>query len=905
VTTAATAAATARSRTANTETQTEHEVLTAVREGATDRVAGLLGNLTPAERRALVPGLRELRGKLRRESWRTRRRACPPLQLAGMVCQGGAAAVAAWVTAAEFRWAGAPAGLLLTAVEDRDPEWLADVARRVAARPVSAGVDHELLDGLVRLADCPPPVTETYVHAWIQHVNGAWRGRDDMDTRIRNTRHLTVLVSGLFGTADAGRAMAGRFSADEGDSWVTVLARLTAEGLLDRREMVDGCVARLLRGGPAADLRVFQRLLSALEPTDEERRERTGDWMALAADGNPPVAAFAHAALGALALAGELPDRDLADLSDAVFFGTARKLVRAQLVLLGKVLAARPGAADVLLPGVARAFGQEDADARERAVGLLERHGTRLTDDAAREELAYATDRLSPALRVRALAALGVRARAAEPAGYQETLPPVPVPARLAPAPASLAELAEETGALLAGRDADVAAFERVLDGLVRHARQDRAALLEALAPVITRTRWHAAAPDGRARPERHFGAGSFAHDARRLVELVLAALAERVPERILWSMTQDDSVAARCGHDALCRAFAARVVEIAHRVRTGDAPPFLLSTPTWSTGAVDPSELVDRLEAYATAGVRPLGDDFAQAVLRVRRSDRPAAEAAAVRAAALGTPEGEHLARWLTTAGPSPVTPERLTTDGQVRPGLGECLELQDGFPRDFARLGRPVLAGTRHLWCPHFTDDLRPYLLSVLPEDRELLAVRLAHDTIAAAVRDQRGGAAVLPLLAEAGGPAGPATHLCVAYGLGSRHPEDRVAAVDALLVLAARGQLDAGRLGADLGELVPLGAVLPTRLADSLRTAASTGAYATVREVLRHALPALLADGAGPARGLGDLLAVAAECVERTGLTGALPCLDRVADRSGTSRLVQEARRLRTALSGEGLR
>ncbi|MGW4046725.1 hypothetical protein [Streptomyces sp. NPDC004721] len=128
-----------------------------------------------------------------------------------------------------------------------------------------------------------------------------------------------------------------------------------------------------------------------------------------------------------------------------------------------------------------------------------------------------------------------------------------------------------------------------------------------------------------------------------------------------------------------------------------------------------------------------------------------------------------------------------------------------------------------------------------------------------------------------------------------------------MDALLVLAARGQLDAARLGMDLGELVRHGAVKPLRLAESLRTAACTGAYATVWGLLGHALPSLLsdlaADGpAGPVRGLGDLLAVAAECAERSGARGELPHLAPPADRRRSSRLVAEARRLRGALAPE---
>ncbi|NDZ70595.1 hypothetical protein G3I36_05935, partial [Streptomyces sp. SID10362] len=95
-------------------------------------------------------------------------------------------------------------------------------------------------------------------------------------------------------------------------------------------------------------------------------------------------------------------------------------------------------------------------------------------------------------------------------------------------------------------------------------------------------------------------------------------------------------------------------------------------------------------------------------------------------------------------------------------------------------------------------------------------------------------------------------------------------------------------------------------PARLADAMRTAAATGARATVWAVLRQVLPVLLADLATggattpSARGLGELLTVAAECAERTGAQGELPHLSGVADRRGTSRLVTQARRLREALA-----
>ncbi|GHB27202.1 hypothetical protein GCM10010377_16480 [Streptomyces viridiviolaceus] len=269
-----------------------------------------------------------------------------------------------------------------------------------------------------------------------------------------------------------------------------------------------------------------------------------------------------------------------------------------------------------------------------------------------------------------------------------------------------------------------------------------------------------------------------------------------------------------------------------------------------------------------------------------------------------LGTQEGARLARWLTAEGPAlPVS--RRTCGPRVLIELGELPDVQDGLPAPLRVLGRPVSVFRERWYCHHWNADIRQHWPALLPERPEPVAARILRDLSAVAVDDARGAAAVLPQLAETDGVAGEAVHLCVAYGLGARHAEDRLAAVDALLVLAARGRLDPGLLGADLGQLVRRGAVKAVRLAESVRTAAATDANATIWSVLRHTLPVLLADLAADgtlpsSRGLGDLLAVAAECVERTGARGELPHLARAADRRGSSRLVTQARRLRSALT-----
>ncbi|MCX5241337.1 DUF6493 family protein [Streptomyces prunicolor] len=875
----------------------------AVRAGRTAEAVGLLDGLTDAERRSFLPELKELRKELRKAPWEEpSRRAYPALHAAGAACETGAAAVATWIAATDMRWSQSSPALLIHILGDRDTAWLADVTHRLAGRPAATGVPYELMAGLVRLSGCPVPTTDAYVRGWVEHISHLRQLGNTLLDRLRTDPHLAELVHAVFETEDIGSPLEWA-STDGPNSWVDALAQLTAEGVLDRKRTVDACVARLLRGGTTLDNRVFLRVLKALALTHEEERERIADWLALASDAVPTVASHAQSVLGSLALEGELTPRRLAEMSDAVLFRPEKKLVRAQLVLLGKVLARDASAADEVLPALAQAFGHEDADVQERALKLVERHLKKVRSPEVRAELAVAADQLIPTLRARAVETLGAAPVAAASTVYEEVLPPAPEAARLAPAPESAVELAEELGVLLA-TEGDVATFERALDGLVRHVYRDRDTLLEALGPVVARRWWDSAEPGYGRRVDEHFsrmhhsfGSGSYGLD------LLLATLVDKVRTVTLHEGVQHGHRGRECGHSALTRAFDARVWEVAYRLRA-EPLPFLLSTPSWSTGLLEPGELVDRLDAYRRLGARVSEADFAQALLRVRREDRAAAAAAAERAEALGTAEGTRLARWLTSESPALPLSRRRTAGARVVVELGELLDLQEDFPAEFRALGKPVTAYGDRWHCYHWTQDVQPHWLAILPERRELVAARLVRDVSAVAVDDTRGAAAVLPLLAESGGVAGQATHLCVAYGLGARHPEDRLAAVDALLVLTARGQLDAARLGADLGELVRSGAVKPSRLAESVRTGAATGANATIWGILRHTLTALLADLDGDAkpahaRALGDLLTVAAECAERSGARGELPHLAQTAARGGSSRLVTQARRLRSAL------
>ncbi|MFG2622595.1 DUF6493 family protein [Streptomyces sp. NPDC048507] len=859
------------------------DVLTAVRAGHTRRIPALLARLDRVQRSDLLAGLKELRAELRAsgwERWQERGLVSPALLVAGAACQTGAAAAASWIGGRDMRRGGRTCdGELLQVLADREPRWLGDLAQRLAARPATAQEDYPLIEELVRRAGCPMPTSDGCVEGW---ATAAWSERGTLTDALRRDPHLAVFIPRLFETAEPVAAFAWHSEPGAQHHWPATLTRLAAEGRLDRAALLDGCTARLVRGGPVQHLRPYRSVLEALQPTVEEERERTADWLALAADAPSPVAGHAQEVLARLATAGQVTPALLAEMSGAVFFRPEKKLVRAQLTLLGKVLAREPDAAPELLPVLGEAFGHPDTDVQERALKLAAAH---LGDDPAlRAELADRAHLLSPGHRARAVALLGADAAPEEEEGpYQEILPPPPLPTPLAPSPESVEETVELVSAAVHARTPSVEDFERALDGLVRQAHRDRAALAAALRPALADRYW--------LDPARLH----YYRDELGGLEGVAAAVLDARPagpkQQALISWRSD------CHHSDAFAARNARVAEAALGIAAGP-PPFLLATPTLTDGSLDPNVLVARLAEYVRVGAAPGPADFAQALLRV---DRDAS--ALPGAAGLGTPEGERLAAWIGGAGrPASVTRRNAPAEHHRYDGHPERPVLDTGerpvvvaeFPAAFGELGR-ARKGAGRCWDGEGPEEL----IAVLPQDREVLAAWSLAAVTSCALDDERGGTDMLPGLAAAG-PAGPALHLAVALGLGSRHPEDRLRSVDALLILAGRGELDTVRLGADLAELLELGTVKPGRLADALRTAAATGAHATTWSVLAAVLPALLTGSTDP-RGTGELLETAAVCAEQSRAVAPEPpaALDAVASRTGRSRLVTQAARLRDAL------
>ncbi|MGW6013910.1 hypothetical protein [Streptomyces sp. NPDC055210] len=879
-----------------------------------------LGALPPERRGACAAGLKAHREAISRRVNTAEVKAC--LFAAELGCQVTPGAAAAWLLTYRYfkvdTWTVDVLNLYPVA-------WRAELVARLGDSATASDTVYTITEHLVHDTGCPLPASRKFVLAWLSNrandrerparVLGGVPGGDLLE-RLRADAFTPKLVP--LAVERPGRVVFGR------PGWLLeTLVALTAEGFADRDELVDNLFADLaadppdgaqaaailetLALTPAEHARVaparaalagqllgrlpadgtrmqtapFLEFLRALNCTPAENALMVRDHLALL-DGSLPVAAHAQEILTGLDESGLLEPGVLTEACERVLVRPEKKLVRAQLTWLDRAIRRNPARADRLLVDLSIAFEHRDLAIQERALDLTARH-LRSAGESVLPELRKAAERLSPGLAARAAELFGLPDTHEDRGGtpeavvtesYADTLPPVPVPSPV-PGPLPTAtEVAQEVATVVAG-DQDVAAFERALDGLVRHAHLDRPALSDALEPVM------------RSQPKDAYDwvpadlydvAGAVRGDEPR----ARVGLLHRV---VHLGRTRPSSSFSLAGS-----MLAARLAEAMEIVESG-TQPFLLAVPTLSTGALDAAVLLERISALDALGVDPAPVDLAQALLRVT----PTADDEVLRAAgALDSPAGRRLAHWLRAGGlphqdsepkgwphckpPKPASQGWWTP---ARPGAA----LDPEFPLAAAALVGPYVGNNG------LADPIRPFWVAQLPHHREELMARDYFESRTS----QTGWPRALPHVAESGGPAGWSVHLAVAFGLIWRI--DTPAVVDALLVLAARGQLDSGLLGRQLEALLNDEWPGASRAAESLRFAAETGAYATVWSVLAAALPGLLRDT--PVRGVGDLLALAVECVSRCGAKDAIPEVTTTADRKGSSLLVRNARLLRDAL------
>lgn len=786
--------------------------------------------LSEKERKAAFPAVAAY-AKEQLSDWRSESAAVCGLALLG--CAPTAKRAMTALNRGSLRWSRQ--SLPLTEVVDvlvkREVPWLAELVALWSDRTLLPR-EWMILDALISAAGLEPPLTEGFAEGWFDSVNRRWKPYEALTTSAYTHRLLPL----VFEYERIGRVV--QFS-DDGRQFGDALLRLADDDPGVRSQLLDGSLARLLRGGRAADLRPYVALLDRLRPTAEEIAARTHDYIGLIGSDLSTAASLAQKALRAADEAGLLDVETLLDLSAIALQRTEKSFLKAHATWVRQAAGRHP----------------------DRAAELLD-----LLRTPAEAPLAAPAPLLAP------------------------VVPQMP------PAIASPAELAEELAALLAG-DQSVVTVERVLAGLVGLRATDRDGLAAAIGPLVEA---NADALTGSWAGHERAGLGAMLHAIldrplsmkARLMESFLDLGADHAITKPLAKSSRSPATLLHVRMTAVtrfCRYSAVPMLVATPTQTNGHLDPAVLldrleraEREGWEPWQIDLEQALLRL---------PRQDPGADLLRRAAALRSAAGKGFAQRLRA-GQPDPvvirveQHSAQKHDNYYYAWRLPERRVAAALEPPtGVGTLEAAMFRMPVHEKPVHGPWVSGPE-TWA------------AALPSHREVVAA-WALPQLAAAAEESggRGPAALLPLLAENHGPTGPATSLALVYGMTAREAADRVAALDALIGFGAAA--DWRQTGADLGDCVANSALTLSRAAATLRDAAEAGAVGAVAQISLGALPALLSLEK-PRPGTADVLAVAARCARALGLREHVESLAEMAGRKGGSQLVAAARDLHHALT-----
>lgn len=768
------------------------------------------------------------------------------LAIAGAGLLPNASKLAPWLVRYGIRGRWSQTGEVAVAIDllnRRDVAWLPDLAARIAARMPRDATRPDLCRMVVTWSGDNPPDTDGFILHLLE------RGPADFPSGYE------VLIPRMLEVVGTGAALGGRHP------WPRFLRERADRGVL-----LDGCLARLQQGGAKQEMDGFIALHETIGPTMDETAAHARDYVAMLPDSRSTVASLAQNQLKWLDDAKRLDFDLLCDASRWVFGRTEKKLVRAQLTWLGKHAAAHP---DEVVLTTATLFAHESADLRGLAVKLVAKHLT----DATRPEVLALAQQL-PADLAEQLGGVTVAEESVALAPFAPRPWPEPI--------ATFDELTREVLGLFGRNSAHIEAVtaERVIEALVRFCWQDREAVAAALQPVFDKYLWLGN------RTMYVYDRENVRRDPRsEFMEIILASV---VPPRPVGPLGVELSFARqwraqikRARSGSIAEQLALRLHEIALGLMHAPRPA-LVSTPTSMSGLIDPAILLERLAKAEADGWEPWRLDLEQAVHRLPPAVEPAVFAS------LPGRTGRRVRSWLAARShPEVVVSERSYTHTAYNHwGRSDTVTWLFATTPEFAEPERHSRGydewGPMIEWWP-----------AALPAQRDVVAAHLVPHF--AHRRESRGSdGALLPMLAEAEGPVGVGMHLALAYGLGAELTVNRAYAVDAMLTLASRDQLDGSALGDVAGRLLERGDLALNRVVPALRDAARSGAARPVWDLLAAALPRLWTHNR-----VADVIELAVELAHQLKPGGTVAGLAETAARKGSGKAVVQAKRLVAAL------
>ncbi|MER7209437.1 DUF6493 family protein [Streptosporangium sp. NPDC000239] len=396
------------------------------------------------------------------------------LLLTGVGVITGPAAAVTWMTGRDVnrRWAEAvDVAQVCRVAATRPQEWRRDVAVRLVQRVRRPG-DRiaPLAVALLRESGAVPPDHDPLVAAWLAAPS------------VAGDPLTPVLLPRVFDADGAGRVLRDERLEPRPTRWLAAAARE-----LPRKQALDGCVSRFLRGGEAQDLRFFVRLHTLLAPTPEESAPRLRDYLRLL-----PSAPGTVAELAAEQVRGAMPldHADLVEAVEALTFRDEAKLAATGLRWLDQAIRATPETAADFVTALTTAYAHKSFDVRNRAVELTLKHAGLFAGHP--EAILDGVHYLPVDLGVKLAERFGGEVPIEEPLERKE-FPPLPAPpeARRFPEPS-----------ISPGHDERWIGQERWLAAFVTGVADDRAELRRRLKPRVEQNQGYWRSREARLDPD-------------------------------------------------------------------------------------------------------------------------------------------------------------------------------------------------------------------------------------------------------------------------------------------------------------------------------------------------------------------------------------------------------------------
>lgn len=774
-------------------------VLDQVRAGNLEAVRAASRSLDQSDRRPLAPSALSLLRKIRQAYiGQVLKRPWPYGDDKESVLTSARVLVLATISPGDLRklgfWGVPPDDLAFEVLSQRRDAAAALVDAIANQRPTRWNSRFALIRRVVRAGVIDRPSNPGYILAMIN-------GLETRDLTVYKAlkadpallEHEVWRLFEVEGAGDTSLAAHDKYSPEQ-RNWAWALTRLSAEGQLPKRRLLDASLAALRRDFAPFRAGWFSRFHEALNPTPEERHEREAEYVGLLTSPVPATVSFAVQALRA---GGSISDGAAERLSPALQ-SRAVSTVRAAIGLLPK--------SEVGAVVAANALPQATRDGQRALLAFIS--GLGRPDPRVADLVSAAMPALAPSLRNEARKLSGVRTTAEpdQPRSTRfQTIPEPPGNTDLAQPVQSVPELVELLARLLEGIES-VHDLERAIDGVSRLCDRGVDTLRE-LAPVHRRAQKVITDTGG-----RPFSGTSPRADVAGLVVAWSTGEAPPVPP-LRESRLGFIPVKGQRPRRSVLGFLSYRVLEVAARAAHGRAEP-ILSFPTNLGGAIDPETLALRRDDLRRRGIKPGDADAIQAALRVGEVTPPEGIRLSFGSEATShTYQGKtykHV-RFHLDVQPTPDEKPAL----QDVASLFVAAILADGFRRaeaDYCGIGSESPAG--------LAEAVR-WVASVWPDNREFFyakgAVELGQNIDWWEAR-WHARYFLEPLLIPTE-PIGDMGRLLLALGLAAKEPGERSMAKDVFIAGVGQGRLKAEDLGAILATLYNQGVVKGSRLAAAL--------------------------------------------------------------------------------------